>query len=196
MPPHTQFESVWPWLTDEEAQELVIDENDSNSNIDGCDSGGGGGGKRRIHVLNLNKVRAVAKRLGYEEWYYCNVYNESETAAFQKINYVSAADSDNATDEAESIVKIQFYPRTGAANLCIFEPDNEAKPIIMEETTEDGTVVQHDGRALLRSPEFYNNLGIVSPPQDEFDNMPLDTLFNGCSKKSLYTVPRISCLET
>jgi hypothetical protein len=132
---------------------------------------------------------------GYEEWDYCNVHNKSGTVAFQK-NNLYLAERDNANDDVNSIGKVQFYPRTGAVFACIFEPVTDDKPVFLQERTEDGTNIEHDGRAMLSSPEFYHTVGIVSPPQDEFDNIPLDLLFNGCSEKSLYVVQHISCLET
>jgi hypothetical protein len=43
------YETGWPWLTEEEAEEKVI---------------------AGIHAVSLNKIREVAAEKGFGEWYY------------------------------------------------------------------------------------------------------------------------------
>lgn len=139
--------------------------------------------------MNLNHVREMADQLGYEEWFYCNVLSESknseatcqqgETLAFQK-HYTTSAKGKQPNGGA--VVKVLYYPRTGAVSLCSFLGQRSCCTIPRPDLGENGNL--------------FTYLGIMSPASEEHcDCTKADALFNPHSEKSFQAIPNVSSLK-
>ena len=173
-----EFERTWPWLSEEEAEAMVAE------------------GK---HSMNLNRVRQMAEQLGYEEWFYCsNSKNDTddntakpcqqgETLAFQKRFTTTASETATTTKEkhrnGDAVVKVLYYPRTGAVSICTFSfpPNSSCRVIPRPDLGEEGNL--------------FTWLGLVPALDEHCDCTKADALFNPRSEKSFQAIPNVSKLK-